>query len=82
MQPVDAIHFVALAAQHAGRGRARQRANGAVHIDQQRHVSKRVQTGKRVRGRAVVLDQRLAGVSPTAVIEQPIFGVSEPATGG
>ncbi len=52
---------IALAAQHAGRGRTRQRAHGAVHIGQQRHVRRRVQAGKRPTRRAVVLHQRLAG---------------------
>ena len=51
-----------LAAQHAGRGRARRRAHRGVHIDQQRHIGGRVQTGKRTTRRAVVLDQRLARV--------------------
>jgi len=63
-QPSESLiaEDIALAAQHAGRGRARQRAHGAVHIDQQRHVRGRVQAGKRATGRAVVLDQRLAGI--------------------
>jgi hypothetical protein len=63
-QPSESIitEDVALAAQHAGRGRARQLAHGAVHVDQQRHVGRCVQAGKRQTRRPVVLHQRLASV--------------------
>lgn len=53
---------IALAAQHAGRGRARHRAHGTIDLGQQRHISTRVAPRKGVRRRAVILDQALAGV--------------------
>src|SRR5271170_4979958 len=61
-QPLEAriAEDVALAAQHAGRGRSRERAQGAVYLGQQRHIKGRIAPCKSVFGGAVLLDQWLA----------------------
>ncbi len=51
---------IALAPQHAHRGRPRQRSHGPVHLGQQRDVSARVAPREGMLGGAVVLRQRLA----------------------
>src|SRR6202051_5337491 len=60
-QPFEAriAEDVALAAQTAGRSRARKRAHGAVYFGQQRHIKGRIAPSKSVFGGTVLLDQWL-----------------------